>query len=240
MLFGVLLTLDRLGIVTAIRSVQLWPAILVVLGASVAMRRRDSRGRFWGVVLILIGSWSLLNNLGVIGIGVRELVWPLALVLLGVSLMMQTLRRGSQPPRSASGESAQSSDGMHAGPTPVKDARRTVTLFAVLGESKRTCDDSPFRGGEMTAFMGGCHLDLRQATIPPGDEAIVDVFAMMGGHEIWVPGGWTVVSQVVPLLGSVDDKRLPAVDRATTAAGDARPRLLLRGFVMMGSLVIRS
>ena len=90
----------------------------------------------------------------------------------------------------------------------------------------------------MTAIMGGCHLDLRQATIPPGNEAIIDVFAVMGGHEIWVPGDWTVVSQVMPIMGSVDDKRLPAVERATT--GEGRPRLVLRGFVVMGGLVIKN
>ena len=44
-------------------------------------------------------------------------------------------------------------------------------LVAVMGEAKRASNDQPFRGGEMTAVMGGCVLDLRQATIAPGDEA---------------------------------------------------------------------
>ena len=41
-------------------------------------------------------------------------------------------------------------------------------------------------GGVVTAFLGGSHIDLRQATIPRGEEATLDIFAMMGGCEIIV------------------------------------------------------
>ena len=37
---------------------------------------------------------------------------------------------------------------------------------------------------------------------------------MMGGHEVWVPQGWTVVNDVMPILGGVEDKRLPPVVNA--------------------------
>jgi len=32
--------------------------------------------------------------------------------------------------------------------------------------------------------MGGCLLDLRQARIPAGEEAVIDVFSVMGGLTI--------------------------------------------------------
>lgn len=240
MLFGMLLALDRLGILAAAQSFRLWPAVLVVLGAwLVATQRRDGRGRFWGFVLMFVGTWWVLNNWGIVQVRFWALAWPLALVVLGITLVMQTLRRGNPSHRRDSSESSQSPGWMNTtSAASATDPRGTLALFAVLGESKRSCNDTPFRGGEMTAIMGGCHLDLRQATIPPGHEAVIDVFAVMGGHEIWVPGDWTVVSQVVPLMGSVDDKRLPAVERATT--GEGRPRLVLRGFVVMGGLVIKN
>ena len=41
-------------------------------------------------------------------------------------------------------------------------------------------------------------------------------------------------------MGGVDDKRLPAAEGAVPTPLGARPQLLLRGFVMMGSLVIKS
>ena len=88
--------------------------------------------------------------------------------------------------------------------------------------------------------MGGTQLDLRQATIEPGHEAVINVFTLMGGHELWVPSEWMVVSDVIPLLGGVDDKRLPPIDPAARRPDDAHPRLVLRGMVVMGGLTIKS
>jgi hypothetical protein len=116
------------------------------------------------------------------------------------------------------------------------DPGGVVSLFTVMGEAKRASNDKPFRGGEMTAFMGGCVLDLRQASMDPGQEAVVNILAVMAGHEIWVPSGWAVAMDVVPLLGGVDDKRLPPLEPLPPDP----PRLRLRGFVLMGGIVIRN
>jgi hypothetical protein len=184
-------------------------------------RRRDAHARFWGSVWIFLGSWLLLNTLGLVRIGLWELFWPLVLVLVGVKLVKHAVR-----------------DGQKFSPAP---ANGGTTLFAVLGESKRSSNDQPFLGGQMTAIMGGCQLDLRQAVMAPGEEASIDVFALMGGLEIRVPVRWAVAPDVVPILGGVEDKRLqmpaepPGADRY-----DMAPRLLLRGHVVMGGLTIKN
>ena len=43
-------------------------------------------------------------------------------------------------------------------------------------------------------------------------------------------------ADVVPLLGGVDDKRLPPIE----ALPEPSPRLRLRGFVLMGGVVIKN
>jgi hypothetical protein len=186
-------------------------------------RTHDRKGRRWGLAWIFVGIWLLLNTLGLVRVGFWELLWPLAITLLGLKLVTDTLGRGR--PGSAGSPAWGSPGGSN--------------LFAILGESRRVADDHPFNGGSLTAFMGGCYLDLRQATIPPGEEAAVEVFAVMGGHEITVPSGWIVTSKVVPILGSVEDKRLlptavPAIP------GVPAPRLVLRGVLIMGGLTIRN
>jgi predicted membrane protein len=221
MAIGVLLTLDRLNVIDAGRIVRYWPTALIALGVAIWMRGRDAQGRFWGSVWIFVGTWLLLNTLGIVRIGFWELFWPLVLVLVGLKLVLHTVRQGQRK-----------GDATVPGGT---------SLFAMLGESKRSSDDKAFRGGQMTAIMGGCHLDLRGATIPAGEEAVVDVFALMGGLEIWVPSGWTVIPDVVPILGGVEDKRLLRVGSAP-GEGDAQApaRLLLRGQVVMGGLTIKN
>ena len=64
-----------------------------------------------------------------------------------------------------------------------------------MGGFERRITSHEFRGGEITAFMGGGKLDLRDA-MPAGGQAVINVFAMMGGFEILVPETWRVISEV--------------------------------------------
>ena len=79
--------------------------------------------------------------------------------------------------------------------------------------------------------MGGGKLDLRDATIASG-QAVVKVFAVMGGFEILVPETWNVMVEATPFLGGVDDKT-----KVNTGIGS---RLIIRGFVMMGGMDIKN
>jgi hypothetical protein len=73
---------------------------------------------------------------------------------------------------------------------------------------------------------------LREATLAPGTEALVDVTTMMGGFEIKVPETWNVIVEIVPFMGGYEDKTRHPTDPAA-------PRLRVRGFVMMGGVEIR-
>ncbi len=143
----------------------------------------------------------------------------------------------------------------------------TVSLLGVMSEDRRVSDARPFRGGDMTSVMGGCTLDLRQAMLAPGEEATIDVLTVMGGVVLRVPQAWTVDVRAVPIMGGVRDQRAgvegrlggrralsdgdvevnepgPAapvgVEQAPPSTNSRAPRLVLRGFVLMGGLVIRS
>ena|SRR5436190_17484781 len=219
-LFGVVLVLDRLNLAVAGQVLQFWPAVIIAVGALLFVQSRHVGGGANGVILMVIGSWLLLNTLGILQVRFWELFWPMVLIGIGSVLVMQTLRRGS---RDAAGI----------------DTDDTINIFAVLSGAKRMSASTRFRGGEMTMFMGGSQIDLRQATIPRGEEASLEVFAMMGGCEIIVPPSWTVATPIMAVMGGVEDKRLPPIASTDTAAG-AAPRLVLRGLLMMGGIVIRS
>ena len=255
-LLGAVLLLDRLQIVEAGHLRFFWPTALVAVGVAMLLRRTDPSGRFWGTVWTAIGGWLLLSSLGWFHISFGQLIGPLILIMIGASVMRNTCGRPKRPQRpTLKADAFGPYETTAAGPVPTavpppipsgrltppalpltNDPSGTVTLFAVMGEAKRASNDKPFRGGEMTAVMGGCVLDLRQATILPGEQGILNVLAVMGGHEIWVPPGWLVVSDVVAILGGVDDKRLPPLEPLP----EGPPRLRLRGIVLMGGLVIKN
>jgi hypothetical protein len=114
-------------------------------------------------------------------------------------------------------------------------------IVAVMGSTHGASGATAFKGAEMTALMGSSSLNLTRAQIAPGDEASVDIFAMMGSVTIRVPDGWAIDTRTVPVMGGIRDDRWPAPRaNAGTPASGALPRLVLRGFVMMGSIIIKS
>ena len=101
----------------------------------------------------------------------------------------------------------------------------------MLGSSKRRWGKSIFRGADTTAIMGGCELDLREALMGAGELAVIDVFVMMGGVNIFVPPHWTVSQEIVPLMGGVQDK-------TRSVPSNPAQHLLVRGTVVMGGVEI--
>jgi predicted membrane protein len=235
MLFGTLLMLDRLQIVDAAITLRLWPVVLIAVGTWIVVERGPSGRSFPGYAMIGLGSLLLLKSVGLVRVSLWDLFWPLFIVFIGARLVLQTSRPRRERHR------APSLDESAPGSTPRSSTNGgTISMFSALGGSKRTSNDKPFQGGDVTSIMGSTQLDLRQAAIEPGQEAVINVFAIMGGHDIWVPSGWTVVSEVMPILGSVEDKRLPAIDTTPRPPNEIAPRLVLRGIVMLGGLTIKN
>ena len=208
---GVVLTLDNLGMLEAERFLRFWPAALVALGLIKIWNSRDGvGGSFGGFIFVVIGSWLLLEHTSLVRVSFWEM-WPALLVVFGLFLVWQGV----------SGRRHRTAGDSHA----------HVSATALLGGVSRGNNSATFRGGDLTAVMGGCEIDLRHASID--GEAVIDVFAMWGGIEIRVPPDWTVISQVTPVLGGVEDKTRPPT-------GVSRHRLLLRGFVVMAGVEIKN
>ena len=256
-LLGFALALDRMGIVQANYLLRFWPVPLILIGALMIVQARDSRERTRGWIFAGIGTWLFLNTEGLLSVRLWELFWPVILILIGLSLVFRTggprRRRGrfgapgasgSNPSFGASESFVPNASATSAAAPPVlqyADRSERISMFAVWSSVRRTSAASPFRGGDITAIMGGGQLDLRLATIPPGEEAILDIVAVMGGVEILVPSGWEVSTPIFPFMGGVEDKRFPPLPtNSNTVRKDSGGRLVLRGLVMMGGVHIKS
>ncbi len=90
----------------------------------------------------------------------------------------------------------------------------------------------------MTTVLGNCTLDLHHSGPPAGGEAVIEVFALLGAHDIIVPEGWTVVSEVTSVGANVDDQRSSFAGR-TVIPGDTRPRVIIRGVLILSGMTIK-
>jgi predicted membrane protein len=232
---GVLFTLDRLGYVDAGDFWEYWPVLLVAIGIGRVLQPRGTHERGFGLVLILFGVWFLLSNLDVIHYTFGD-VWPVLLVVLGIMMVWRAITGPFfETPRRRLREAVAAADGSAAVAgiaTSSAETSGTVNSFALLGGVKRKVVSQDFRGGALTAILGGCELDLRHASISSG-QAVIDTFALWGGIEIKVPQEWSVVVQGTPVLGAFDDKTV-------RVGGDGSKVLVIKGIALMGGVDIKN
>jgi hypothetical protein len=241
---GGIFLLGNMGIVNPHEVFQFWPVIFIVMGVSRIIASGDDYGHSGGIFWILIGCFLLSGSVEAFR-GIWRNIWPVLLIGLGGFLlsrsMMSKYSRRPDPPESGgtggstsgSGPAASGPEGgPSSAPGSAPSTNSILSAMAILGgvERKNNCQD--FRGGDVTAVMGGCHIDLRGASITPMHEPALDVFAMWGGIEIWVPPDWTVISKVNPILGGYEDQ--------TTAPKDESKRFVVRGSVVMGGIEVRN
>lgn len=211
---GTLFLLDRLQVLDARGAVHLlWPIGFIALGLTLLLQGWCGRRSGWGVVWIVAGTWLLLDDLGLTKIGFWRVFWPGVLVLVGAALVWRALSGPRSAVRIGEGDAA-------------------VSLFAVMAGIEQRNSSPAFRGGDVSAVLGGSVLDLRQARLA-GPEATLDVFAFWGGVEICVPEDWVVASRVLPIMGGYEDKTKPHT-------GETHGRLLLRGAAIMGGVEVHN
>jgi predicted membrane protein len=211
---GVLFLLDNLDIFDFHRAVSFWPAVFVLLGVVKLLDTNSPNGKWFGSVLIGIGVLLTMNRLGYLQFELRA-AWPLLLIVLGGAVIYKALagRRAIEGAMQVD----QASDSI-------------VDITAILGGFDRRISTPHFRGGEVTAFMGGCMLDLRGSSID--GEAVINVFVGMGGISLKVPVDWTVILHGTPILGGFDEK--------TSAPPNNNKRLIVKGYAIMGGVEIRN
>lgn len=203
---GIAALLGALGVVDVSLGQILgtwWPMVIVAIGFAALL----GAPRAWlgPVVVIAIGVFFQLSNLDLIEVDLFELVLPVVIILVGLSLIT---RIGSH-----------STD------------ERTINSAVMWWGSERKTTSQDFRGGSLSAIMGGIDVDLRQAGVV--DRAEISVFVLWAGVEIKVPPTWRVQVGGLPVLGGWDDKTVVPADPHA-------PVLVVNVTAIMGGVEIKN
>jgi hypothetical protein len=198
---GLVLSLDRTGGLG-----RWWPLLLIGVGVVKARQPREDGQRSAGVAFLMVGGLLQATSLASMGSP-----GPVLMMAFGGFLIWNGIEEPCGA-KAAVSESPYLSD------------------MALLGYVKRSHYAPGFRGGSVTAVMGGVELDLRKAAMQDGT-AYLDVVAFWGGIEIKLPAGWRVDGRVVPVMGAFENK-------LDTLSPEGAPRLVVRGHAIMGAVVI--
>ena len=232
LILGVILLLDRLGVVYARDVFRFWPVLLVAAGTVVLVEAGSLTLRTIGGTLLAMGLILQANNLGYLHIR-GDVFWPLALIGIGIVMLGRALEQRSGPPPVA----RRASDSPDFSTRFWSGAERFVRNLesasgehaAVFSHIQRRVTDQNLENMKVVSVFGGFQLDLRPAAIK-GDEAVIQAEAVFGGIEICVPEDWEVVPQVAGVFGGFADQTRPPEA--------ASKRLIVRGAGVFGGVVI--
>jgi len=203
---GIALLLAQAGLVDLTGIVRFWPLLLIGVGIAKIRQPVAEGQRALGLAFLLVGA--LCQTLGILS---WNRAWPIFLVALGGFLLWRSANPKTAP------------RAVEAGPW--------ISDLAFLGGIERRVRVPDFRGGSVTAVLGGIKLDLQESRL--GDDPVVlDVAAVLGAVEIRVPADWRVEMRVSSGLGECEDDTRP---RPESAGG---PRLVLRGHAILGSVSV--
>ncbi|MEM9834621.1 MAG: DUF5668 domain-containing protein [Bacteroidota bacterium] len=190
-----------------------WQTLLIVIGLLIIATSDKKSG---GIVLVAIGSLFLISDIFYISIwDIIYRFWPLALVLIGVSLLV---RRNQEKKRLGD-------------TTPLE----VIDESAILGSNENVVTSDYFRGGRITSIFGNNEINLSNCRLADGVQ-VIDVFVLFGNVEIVVPSEWNVKVSVSPILGGFEDQRR----FHQTYSPEATQQVIIRGQIIAGGGEIRN
>ncbi len=194
---------------------------LIAFGIGILITKRF-RQVFFPVVLILVGLFLLLSNLGVDAYR----FWPVILIVVGAAIIFGgTRRRSRNSKRNASGNSNAKSGSSNT------TTEGEVSISCTLGETNERVETSDFAGGTVNVTLGNANLDLRDAIIV-NQPATLDVSLTMAGLNLRVPSDWAVAMETDVTMGESEDKR------TRTGPTSDTPHLIITGSLTMANLAI--
>lgn len=126
-----------------------------------------------GLILIVLGMLLILNNFD---IDVWNYVWPLAIMLFGVFLIMRGRRRSNSQSR--------------------------LSEFRVLGDSRHTGYTGEIDGTDISHFIGDVELDLTGAQLKSGVNKL-HISMFIGDIRITVPANIAVSASCSAAFGDI-------------------------------------
>ena len=240
---GSIILLKKIGIFLPVWIFS-WPMVFIAVGLVLLINQQFKSGA--GFFFLLFGSFFMLKKHVDLPYGFEGYFLAGGLIAVGLyfilnqkSIKSPNFNQAFQtPPFGYKAEDAEvvgeeSSDSTKSYSQSTFDQPEVITSQAFLSGDQKRILSKNFRGGKISAILGGAEIDLSQADMI--EPAMLNIEVAMGGVKLIVPPHWNVQVNVSNVLAGVEDKRLyPQV------TPDPKKILKIYGSVILGGLEIKS
>jgi predicted membrane protein len=198
-----------------------WEMLIVVIGLYTGIKH-DFKHISW-LILVAIGGILLIDDIFP-ETQLENFLWPALIIFVGL-IMITTAGRRKERWREWREKCR------NFAPENVNE--NMLDTVSVFGGVKKNIISKEFKGGEITCVFGGAEINLSQADI--SGNVILEVTQVFGGTRLIVPSNWEIQSEIVAVLGSIEDKR-PLTENYSAG----KKVLVLKGVTLFGGIDIKS
>jgi len=193
-----------------------WKSILIYIGLVMLASRTNKKPAY---ILLGIGIFFWLPDIFGYSVRFRDVIWPMVFIGLGLLLIYR-----QRTPRHISYDEKG---------TPKEENNGYLNDVSLFGGGIKIIQSKSFKGGNITAVMGGSEFDLRHVEFA-SKVAVIDVFTLFGGTKFIIPENWTVQPDAISILGGFSDKR------AVSMSSPEGNTLVIKGLIVLGGVEIKS
>jgi predicted membrane protein len=210
-----------------------WKTLLIGFGI-VGLLKSNFRSFKW-LLVVLIGAAFLICDLYP-ELAIRPLLWPIVMILFGLIIIFK-------PHKKNHFHKAKMHHRFHNKHYAYQHCQTEFTqstnedrieCTTIMGHIKKNILSKNFKGGEITNVLGGTEIDFTQTDFD--GSPTLEITNVLGGTTLILPPNWEIRSEVVSVMGSIEDKRPMRTDIAT----EKNKILILEGTVIMGGIDIKS
>ena len=185
---GVVFGLNALEITDINLFFDGWWTLFIIVPCTIELFK--SHGRLGNLIGVIVGVVLLLICQDLIDMQmVGKLLVPGILVVVGLAFIFKD---------SFNGQAVKKIKELHGNKSGGK------TYFSTFSSQKVDFRGQNFSGTDLTAVFGGVECDLRSAVI--NEDAVIDVNAIFGGVDIFVPDYVRVKIRSTSIFGGVSEK----------------------------------
>jgi predicted membrane protein len=210
-----------------------WEMLLIGIGITLAVKHKFQHPGW--ILLILIGGSFLAIDVYP-EVRIKPILWPSIFILLGILLLFKPRRKK---------HSRMHRHWKHAhlrhrhfqdvcGVTEKSSKDDFIESTAFMAGVRKVVLSKNFKGGDISNVFGGTELNLSQADFE--DKAALEITQVFGGTKLLVPTHWEIRSELVTIVGSVEDKR----NIPLQTSGEPKKTLVLTGTTVFGGIEIKS
>ncbi len=204
---GLILLLDRMGMIDFPTWLISWPMILIVFGVVIGIGKKF-RGVSW-LVLILLGSFFLLSKSPEFSY-LRQYALPLGVITVGTLLVLRSTVLKPNYKAKLKGDEwknagSKSSSNVFGAAEESSSDEEYIDISNVFGGIQKKIISKNFKGGQCSNIFGGTDLDFNHADIQ--GVAVIDITQLFGGIVLRVPANWHVKSDLTSIFAGIEDKR---------------------------------